>query len=96
MMTEERIKELEGKGFKRWQKGNYDRLYINATALGLVVDRYKTGNISYAEFNGERISNTQGTKMVDAKTYIDVNTERLFSTNETLKEAAAKLAGIEA
>jgi hypothetical protein len=95
-MTEERIKELEGKGFKRWQKGNFDRLYINASALGLVLDYHKTGTISYAEFCGERVSNRFGGKLKNAKTFIDVKTGNLYSDMETLKEAAAKLAGIEA
>lgn len=53
---EDKIKALEDMGFKRWQKGNFDRLYINAGALGLVCDYYKTGNISDAHFNGEQIS----------------------------------------
>ena len=32
-LTEKRIAALEEKGFNRWTKGNYDRLYINASDL---------------------------------------------------------------
>ena len=67
-MTEQMIAELEAKGFKRWTKGNLDRLYINAAQLGLVCQYYKTGNIRHAEFNGESISNSQGYRYKSALT----------------------------
>ena len=90
-MTEERIKELEDKGFKRWQKGNIDRLYINASQLGLNCEYYKTGNIKYAEINGAEISNCEARRMKGSKTYIDVKTEKVYSDNAILKEAAENL-----
>lgn len=92
MITEERIAKLEEKGFKRWQKGNLDRLYINASQLGLECGYYNTGNIKWAEFNGESISNSKAYKYRAAKTYIDVKTERVQSDYDILKEAAEKLA----
>ena len=88
------IKKLEKLGFKRWQKGGFDRLYIDASRLGLVCDYYKTGNICRAEFNGERISNSEGYRMKAAKTYIDVDTWTVHSTRRDLEEAAKKLANI--
>lgn len=88
---EDKIKVLEDMGFKRWQKGNFDRLYINASALGLVCDYYKTGNISDAHFNGEQISNGEARRMRAAKTFLDVKTWTLYSGNYSLKEAAEKL-----
>ena len=91
MMTEERIKELEEKGFKRWTKGNLDRLYINASQLGLVCEYYKTGNISDAEFDGVQISNSRAYKMKGAKTYVDIKTGTVHSTDEWLKEKAEEL-----
>lgn len=94
-MTDARIDELIQKGFKRWTKGNMDRLYINAADLGLVCDYYKTGNICCADFQGERISNSEGARMKAAKTFIDVKTEKVHSDNRTLLRAAAELAGIE-
>ena len=49
----ERIEELTAMGFKRWQKSGMDRMYINASTLGLICTYYKSGNISSAEFAGE-------------------------------------------
>lgn len=93
-MTNEKIRELEGMGFKRWQKGEFDRLYINADQLGLECKYYKTGNIKSACFGGDEISNSEAYRMKAAKTYIDVATGEVFSTNKTLKKAAMVLAGL--
>ena len=93
-MTNDRITELESKGFTRWTKGNIDRLYINATQLGLNCEYYKTGSISYAEFRGVKISNSQARRMKTAKTYIDINTGRAYSDDEMLLEAVKDIAGI--
>ena len=95
MLTEERINELTEKGFKRWTKGNLDRLYINPSQLGLVCSYYNTGNIKYAEFNGENISNSQARRYKAAKTFIDIKTGTVFSDIPALEEAACKLAEIE-
>ena len=86
-MNEERINKLIDKGFKRWTKGNYDRLYINADKLGLEYVLYKTGNIFSATFKGRRISNNKASRMRHAKTYIDIKTEEIYSDIDILKEA---------
>ena len=88
---EDKIKALEGMGFKRWQKGTMDRLYINAGALGLVCEHRHTGSISNALFNGNQISNGEAYRMRAAKTFLDVKTWILYSGNDSLKEAAEKL-----
>lgn len=93
-MTDERIKELEELGFTRWQKGNMDRLYINAEMLGFECIYYKTGNIKSAWFQGDEISNSEGYRMKAAKTYIDVKTGVCYSDNNQLKKAAEELAKI--
>ncbi len=90
-LTEKRIAALEAKGFNRWTKGNYDRLYINASALGLHCDYYKTGNISNAVFQGVSISNSEGRRMKAAKTYIDVKTGEVHSDNYMLEKAVKAL-----
>lgn len=90
-MTQEQIKALEGKGFSRWQKAGMDRLYINATQLGLNCEYYKTGNVKNAEFRGVQISNSEANRMRAAKTYIDVNTGRVYSGNSTLKSAVEEM-----
>jgi len=65
-----------------WQKGDYHRIYINnlSQRLGLETSHYKTGNVSGATLNGEEISNSQATKMLDrcrdTKVWWDVPTER--------------------
>ena len=94
-LTEERINELVKMGFTRWTKGNYDRLYINASTLGLDCTYYKTGNISGATFGDHSISNAEARRMKAAKTYIDVKTGKAHSDNYTLLKAAEQLAGIE-
>lgn len=95
MITEERIAELTKMGFNRWTKGNLDRLYINASQLGLVCDYYNTGNVKYAEFQGCSISNCEARRMKAAKTFIDVKTGKVHSDSYTLEKAAAELAGLE-
>lgn len=94
MLNEQKIAELVEKGFNRWTKGNLDRLYINASQLGLVCSYYKTGNISSAEFKGEGISNCQARRYKAAKTFIDIKTGNVHSDIPALKEAAQLLAGI--
>lgn len=90
----DRIVELEGKGFKRWQKNGMDRMYINASALGLICTYYKTGNISNAEFRGDHISNSEGYRLKAAKTYIDLNQKRIVSDSARLAAAAADMIGV--
>lgn len=90
-MTDIKIAELEKLGFRRWQKGTMDRLYINAKELGLQCEYYKTGNIRRATFCGEQISNSEGYRMKAAKTYVDVATGEVHSDNETLKQRAMAL-----
>ena len=92
-ITEEMIHSLEEKGFKRWQKGSMDRLYVNACNLGLDVERYNTGNVKRAYFNGNHVSNSEGRRMLVAKTYIDLKSGRVFSDNDTLKAAVLEILG---
>lgn len=94
-ITEEKITELEEKGFKRWQKNGMDRMYINATTLGLTYTTYKTGNISSSEFNGVGISHAEAGRMLGAKTYIDLVKGLIVSGNATLANAAADLSGLD-
>lgn len=90
-MKIELIAALEKKGFKRWTKGSMDRLYINPTSIGLELDFYKTGNVSYATLNGERISNSRGTAMKEAKCYIDIATGKCVSSYDVFVEAMEQI-----
>lgn len=91
----EMVHELESMGFKRWQKGGHDRLYVNASALGLEVDYYKTGNVSSATFNGKHISNSEACRMMDSKTYIDLIARRIYSDNASLCFKVCDICGVE-
>ena len=95
MLTERQITELEAKGFKRWQKGNMDRMYINAKDIGLVCTYYNTGNISTAKIlgaSGENwISNSEARRMKASKTFVDVKTGELVSDNRNMRERAEEL-----
>lgn len=82
-MTENMIKVLESKGFKRWTKGDYDRLYANAEDFGLYTETYNSGRIKYAELNGEEISNSSACRILSAKIYIDVKTGELVVSRAT-------------
>lgn len=84
-MTEERIFALTARGAKRWTKGNFDRLYVSAEALGLECTYYKTGSISSAKFNGHEISNSRAAQYKSYKSYIDVATGEAH-TNATYDE----------
>lgn len=91
MMTNEMIAKLEAKGGKRWTKGNMDRMYFNATALGLELDYYKSGNICDAYFKGEKISNAKGGRYACAKTYVDLSTGMVCGTCEELTEVVREI-----
>lgn len=90
----DRIEELETLGFKRWQKNGMDRMYINADKLGLELGYYKTGNVSWAHFCGEHISNAEGRRLDAAKTYIDLVKHTINSTSCVLAAKAAELCGV--
>lgn len=68
-MTNEKIKALENKGFKRWTKGDKDRLYIKVWKLPNVKTNYENGCV---EINGEELSRTKSNKVNYASIYIDL------------------------
>lgn len=90
-MTDKMIAKLEAKGGKRWIKGNMDRMYFNATVLGLELEYYKTGNIRDASFRGTGLSNSMGGRYKAAKTYIDLATGDVHSDFDCLADAVREL-----
>ena len=82
-LNEKQIAKLEAKGFNRWTKGSFDRLYINCTDYGCEFEYYNSGNISYAYFNGERVSNAEGRRFKGTKVFIDVETGELSISTGT-------------
>lgn len=92
MLNQKMIEALEAKGFKRWTRGDMDRLYINPeVALNFEYDTNKSGNVSGAYLNGEKISNNWGREIVNSKTYIDVNTGKLVSNYDMMRDAAQEI-----
>lgn len=82
-MNDKQIAAYEAKGFNRWTKGSMDRLYINATDLGLEVEYYKTGNVSSAKWDGESISNADARRFNSSKVFVDINTGELHVQDRT-------------
>nr|DAK48516.1 MAG TPA: hypothetical protein [Caudoviricetes sp.] len=93
-MTNERIEKAIEDGARRWTKEGYDRLYVSPELLGFSYNRYHTGNISCAYWDGERISNAEGGRILDTKVYYDLTTDRVsvkgptYYHREALLEAA--------
>lgn len=94
-LSEKAIKVLESKGFSRWTKYDKDRLYFDLEKAGLLeIDRYKSGRISYSEFQGEAISHSLASKLLGVKVWIDVQTGQMYSKayDEESKDIVVALA----
>lgn len=85
MLTDKQIERFEEIG-NRWTKGTHDRIYFNATDFGLVYDCYKTGNVSSAAVDGERISNAACRRILFVKSYVDVVGGNLVLGGENVSE----------
>jgi hypothetical protein len=63
-----------------WKKSGMHRIYFNDLYqwFGLVLDHYKSGNISDATLNGEQVSNSQARKiqgrLCSGRVWYDVST----------------------
>lgn len=91
-MAENMIKKLEAKGFKRWTKGEHDRLYANVENFGLELHHYNSGNISGATLNGEKISNSYGAEIKrNTSIYLNVNDGKLYLTDRANDEIVANV-----
>lgn len=88
--TEKLAAMLEAKGWKRWTKDGKDRLYVDAVQLGLKVQKYGSGAVKHAEWDGEKISNRAAEQMLHARTYIDLSDLSVHSDNSDLKYAASQ------
>ncbi|GHJ34287.1 hypothetical protein TPA0910_87200 [Streptomyces hygroscopicus subsp. sporocinereus] len=69
-------------GGRRWQKNGMDRVYLNGfqTVPGLELDHYKSGSISYAALDGEKVSNGEGGRLATAvdKVYFDATDGKVY------------------
>ena len=64
---------------KLWESsdGRVKRLYLKPYNLGLKTEKYKTGNIKSATVNGEPISNSKASGLLNMEAYINLKTGKL-------------------
>lgn len=84
------------KKFGRWTKKAsngkvYDRIYFNATDLGMEVSYYKTGNVSNATINGESISNCEARRVMGSKAYFDLTDNTLHMDDKMERYFGSKI-----
>lgn len=73
-------------GGREWTARNGSvRIYINGWAerVGLEVSRYKTGNISSANYNGEHVSNKAAGELLSLRAYVDSTGLHVETTSGT-------------
>lgn len=82
-MSKKIINKLVKLGGNHWQKHGKNRVYFNANTLAKILgykwSTYKTGNISYAEHKGEKISNSEMRRVIDdlrCKLHYDLNDKK--------------------
>lgn len=84
-LTEKQIAKLESKGFKRWTKGDYDRLYINAYNIHGIDTKWEKNGKKTLSINGEELTYTKSAKLSYAKIYIDVKTGEVVTDWDNVK-----------
>jgi hypothetical protein len=76
------VETMTAIGGRRWQKNGHDRIYLNdfETVPGLELDHYKSGSISYATLDGEKVSNAEGGRLATAvdKVYFNVADGKVY------------------
>ncbi len=82
-ITESNLEKLIEMGANRWQKAGYDRLYLSgagAKLMGLELYFYKSGNVSSAYLNNEKISNCESHRITGtySKAYINLETGKVY------------------
>lgn len=87
-LTEKQLNKLISMGATRWTNYGKDRLYLRGAGdkiMGLDVDTYRTGNISGATRDGEKISNRTAYQMRETyeNAYLDLNTGAVHGVSNT-------------
>lgn len=90
-----KVETLIKMGASRWQKYGKDRVYLSscgAQIINLSVERYNSGNICYAEINGEKISNADAQRYMAAfeSAYIDMTSGKLCGTHGRYEDLFAE------
>ena len=94
--TQGQIEKIKGLG-SEWQKGNQHRVYFNNLGYyyGIRTERYNSGNVSSAELDGERISNSQAKRLLStlaySKLWFDVADQKFRGNGELSDEMFSKI-----
>ena len=93
MLSNAQIYALEAVGFKRWTKGNHDRLYINARDIpDIHIEYHKYANRPpRVSCDNETYGCGKSACIIYSKTYIDVKTGELTSDNTLMTTKAEEL-----
>lgn len=91
-LSEASVKKVIDAGANHWVKGDFDRYYIDVKDL-VDYDFYKSGNVKHAFINDEKISNTEGTRLLNTKIFVENN--ELVGDSEELLELAMNRYGLE-
>ncbi|KRL02536.1 hypothetical protein [Liquorilactobacillus capillatus] len=82
--------------WKEWKNYGKNRLYFNVEESPLLdLGFYKSGNINFSEFKGEKISHAEAGKLVASKIFIDLDTNELHveaAGDEDMLDEIAKAA----
>lgn len=85
-MNEQQIEQLKKIG-SEWKNHGKHRIYFNDDLkheiIGLDVDYYKSGNVSGATLNGERISNSEARRVMSklGSMYYDFSDQKFHGPN---------------
>lgn len=76
------VENLVAVGGREWKRGDKHRVYFNSISdyLPLEIEHYKSGNISWAAWEGEEISNSQAYLILQSvdRVYYDVNEGKFY------------------
>lgn len=81
---EETIAILEKLGGNLWEKGNFSRVYFDAEDFGFELTYYKSGNIQYAELNGEHVSNAYARRVLCGKYWYDLKEGKFMRKTDSV------------
>lgn len=82
MLRDDEIGRLEDTGFRRWTKGDMDRLYIDATALGLDCQYKRDHEPCLGTWQDREVSNADCRRIYYSKVWIDVEDGSLHVTSD--------------
>lgn len=90
------LKKALQNGWTEWKKYGKNRLYFDVKESPLLdLGFYKSGNINFSEFEGEKISHAEASKLVASKIFIDLDTNELHieaAGDEDMLDEIAKAA----